>query len=203
MVTSTGIRGECGCCSEIACCGDGSRSVLIDGGAAAQAPTCGFGLYGNDGYDLAGGTVGTTPGGVGIAITGTTESRQLDIDFSADMGDYGDFILGGPGDGPITITITSVPEGKRVCGLRTGLANNNFGTLNSWSGTMTDTGGSTSCSAQSLTNSAFTTCGLSNGSLSAFAAAGESLTEATVSHGPEAGDDYIFIGYISLCLVDE
>lgn len=199
--------GGCGCCGGEDCCGDGTRQIAVyasngSGGVGPQSPGCGFGLFGNDGYDLAGGASGTSDEGVAIEITGTSQSLQLGIDASSDVGDYGEWLLGDPSGGPILIEF-SPPAGKRVCAVAFGANGEDFGDNTTWTATVTDTGGTASVTDQTMTTTAFSgTCALAGGNVEAYAATGESITSIEVSHGiPD--DDYIAIGYIRLCLVDD
>lgn len=203
-MTSSRIGKECICCED-ACCGDGTRAANVDNGFAPQSPNCPSPpLFGNDGWDWADGTSGTTPDGVGITASGHTGTGDIGgggFDFSVDMGAEGDFVLYAANAGPITLTFT-VPEGKRLCGVVFGVGHGAFSTLTTYSATVTDTGGTLTNGSQTGTTASFTDCDLTNSAFSAFAAAGESITSVSVSHGGNAGDDFILVGYVSLCLVD-
>lgn len=200
--------GGCGCCGggDPACCGEGTRSIEVWdtnglGGIGPQSPGCGFGLFGNDGWDMDDGAAGTTVGGVGVVITGTSESLQLGIDYSSDLGDLGEWVLGDPSGGPILIELTA-PEGFRICSVVFGASAANFGTNSTWNATVTDTGGTASVTDQDLTTTAFSgSCALAGGSINAYAAAGESITSIEISHDG-APDEYIAIGYMAICLAD-
>ncbi len=162
-----------------------------------MSPGCAF-LVGNDFYDLVNGAAGVTPGGIVVSISGASDFRQLGINYSADMGDTGEWIvITALNGGPITITCTA-PSGKKICYAEFGATNNSFGTNNTWAATVNDTGGNTSVTGQSVLTSAFTACNLSNGGFAAQAAPGESITSIVVS----STADYTGIGGIAFCLVD-
>lgn len=190
------------CCVGDTCCslaGAGTRD--IGSGTQPVSPAC-VAIIENDDYDLVGGVTGTSTLGVGVVITGTTESRTLGIDWSADIGDIGDIILVSTGSGPIRIEFTP-PAGKRVCAVRFGVTMNYPGTINTWSATVTDTGGTLTTTGNSVTTSAITGfCTLNDGAFQAFSAAGEGITSVEVSHGGHPGDDYIGIGHLAICLVN-
>lgn len=202
----TGSKGDCDCCGtgtavgpcSPACDTGAARSVSF--GPSPMSPSCAV-LSGNDGYDLVDGVSGTTPGGVGISISGANDFRQLGINFSADMGDTGEWVVIEPGTGPITVTFTP-PSGNKVCYVQFGVTNNTPGTNTTWAATVTDTGGSTSISGQNVTTATFNACDLTNSAVFAQAAPGESITSVEVSFvSGDGATPYIGIGYIAICLV--
>lgn len=193
------------CCVTDDYCGDGTRYAAIELGTAPQSPNCPVPpLAGNDGWDWADGTSGTMADGVGITASGHTGTGTIGgvgFDYSLDMGAEGDYVLYADNAGPITLTFTA-PSGKRICAVTFGIGHGTFDTLTTYSATVTDTGGTLTNGSQSGTTASFTDCSLTNSSFSAFAAAGESITSVSVSHGGNAGGDYLFVGYVSLCLAD-
>ena len=205
MPTRTENIGPCECCfSDLGPCDplcDGGASRSIGSLFPPMSPGCSF-VVGNDFYDLVNGSSGVTPGGIAVSISGASDFRQITGaggagTWSADMGAEFEWIVVASGGGPITITCTP-PAGKKICYAQFGATNNSFGTNNTWAATINDTGGNTSVTGQSVTTSAFSACGLSNGGFSAQAAPGESITSIVVS----STADYTGIGGIAFCLVD-
>lgn len=192
--------GECGCCdgADPSCCGDGTR--LIGATAGGANSTACLVMFGNDDYDLAGGTAGTSTNGTSVSISGTTGSYQLGITLSADMGYLGEYVLGAAGGGPITISFTA-PTGKRICAVQFGVTGEDPGTNSTWSGTVTDSGGTVTTGSLSVLTSTYSACNLSNSVIYAQAASGKSITSVEVSHGTPA-DNFIGIGHIGICLAD-
>lgn len=194
--------GPCGCRRCLAaCCGDGTRLVATDL-VGPQSPGCGS-LAGNDGYDLAGGVTGTSTLGVGVAITGTTDTWQLGLGCpskaaSSDVGAACEYVLGVAGTGPVRITFAP-PVGKRVCAVYFSVSGEDFGTNNTWTATIADTGGTLTETDLTVETLAFNPCVLAGDAIAAFAAAGESIMYVEVSHGTPA-DNYLAIGYVGICL---